>query len=119
MPGRAKFRDVVGDDNNITTDDRTYIGNSEPKFTGGFVNKFNYKGFDLNIFLSFSYGGKLFVTNYYPAIRLNLYMVSTPHHKYFAIYYDYYNHKPDNNWSQTIYHHVRMTRKYSDQILYN
>ena len=56
LPGSAKFRDVVGDDNNITTDDRTYIGNSEPKFTGGFVNKFNYKGFDLNIFLSFSYG---------------------------------------------------------------
>ena len=71
LPGSAKFRDVVGDDNNITTDDRTYIGNSEPKFTGGFVNKFNYKGFDLNIFLSFSYGGKLFVTNYYPVCGYN------------------------------------------------
>lgn len=71
LPGSAKFRDVVGDDNNITTDDRTYIGNSEPKFTGGFTNKFNYKGFDLNIFLSFSYGGKLFVTNYFPVSGYN------------------------------------------------
>jgi len=71
MPGSAKFRDIAGDDNNVTSEDRTYIGNSEPKFQGGFVNKFNYKGFDLNIFLQFSYGNKLFVTNYYPVQGYN------------------------------------------------
>ena len=65
LPGSAKFRDIVGDDGNVTSEDRTYIGNSEPKFQGGFVNKFNYKGFDLSVFMQFSYGNKMFVTNYF------------------------------------------------------
>lgn len=64
MPGSAKFANTTGDDNNVNADDKTYIGHSEPKFYGGFVNKLNYKGFDLNIFMQFSYGNELYVTNY-------------------------------------------------------
>lgn len=36
--------------------DRTYIGNPNPKFTYGIGNSFSYKGFDLNVYLSGSYG---------------------------------------------------------------
>lgn len=63
-PGSAKFTNTTEGDNNITVDDMTYIGHSEPKFYGGFTNKFSYKGFDLNVFLQFSYGNELYVTNY-------------------------------------------------------
>lgn len=42
----------------IDDKDRTFIGNPEPKFTWGFGNTFNYKGFDLNIFFTGAYGNK-------------------------------------------------------------
>lgn len=47
-------------DGEITTEDRTVVGNPQPKFIGGFTNTFNYKGFDLSIFLQFSYGNDVF-----------------------------------------------------------
>lgn len=40
----------------INEKDKTYIGNPEPKFTYGIGNTFSWKGFDLTIFLSGSYG---------------------------------------------------------------
>jgi TonB-dependent starch-binding outer membrane protein SusC len=47
-------------DGEITSDDRTVVGNPQPKFIGGFTNTFNYKGFDLSVFLQFSYGNDVF-----------------------------------------------------------
>jgi len=44
----------------IDEQDRTIIGNPEPKFVYGLNNYFSYKGFDLNIFLNGVYGNKLF-----------------------------------------------------------
>jgi hypothetical protein len=44
----------------ITTDDRTVVGNPNPKFTGGFTNNFAYNHFDLSVFLQFSYGNDVF-----------------------------------------------------------
>ncbi len=61
-PGDIKYADLNGDgvvDNN----DRTVIGNPNPKFIGGFGNNFAFKGFDLNVFLQFSYGGDLLNAN--------------------------------------------------------
>lgn len=48
------------DDGEITTNDRTIVGNPHPDFIGGFTNGFVYKGFDLNIFFQFSYGNDVF-----------------------------------------------------------
>ena len=45
-------------DGKINAEDCTFIGNPEPKFTWGFGNTFNYKGFDLNIMFSGAYGNK-------------------------------------------------------------
>ncbi len=55
-PGMWKFRDL---DNNgvITDDDKTVIGNAQPKLYGGLNNSFSWNGFDLSIFLRFSIGG--------------------------------------------------------------
>ena len=55
------FEDVNGD-GVINDEDRTYIGNPEPKFTFGIGNTFTYRDFDLSIFLSGSYGND--VVNY-------------------------------------------------------
>ncbi len=43
----------------IDNNDQTFIGNPEPKFTWGFGNTFSYKGFDLSIQFSGSYGNKI------------------------------------------------------------
>ena len=52
----------LNNDGVIDNNDQTFIGNPEPKFTWGFGNTFSYKGFDLTIFFSGSYGND--VLNY-------------------------------------------------------
>jgi TonB-linked SusC/RagA family outer membrane protein len=41
-------------------DDRMITGNPHPDFIGGFTNTFAYSGFDLSVFLQFSYGNDVF-----------------------------------------------------------
>jgi len=43
---------------------RVNMGTSLPKFSGGLTNSFNYKGFDLSILTTFSYGGLYYDGNY-------------------------------------------------------
>ena len=60
-PGMWKFKNVDGsDDNKITENDKTVIGNAYPKFYGGINNTFTYKDFDLSIFLTYSFGNDVF-----------------------------------------------------------
>jgi len=47
-----------------TDADRYYLGSSIPKVYGGITNSFQYKGFDLSIFLTYSLGGKFMDYNY-------------------------------------------------------
>lgn len=47
-------------DGKIDEEDRSYIGNPEPKFSFGINNNFTYKNFDLNIFLNGAYGNKIY-----------------------------------------------------------
>ncbi len=49
------YEDVNGD-GVIDEQDRTYLGNPEPKFTFGFNNTITWKGFDFNLFLTSSIG---------------------------------------------------------------
>jgi len=57
-PGTIKFKDVNGD-GVINNNDRTFIGNPNPKFEYGFTNNFTYKHFDLNITMSGTYGNQI------------------------------------------------------------
>ena len=41
-----------------------YQNSALPKFSGGLVNSFNYKGFDLSFLVTFSYGGLFYDGNY-------------------------------------------------------
>lgn len=58
QPGDWKFRNMDGNDV-IDENDKTVIGNASPKFYGGLNNNFAYKGFDLSIFFTFSYGNEV------------------------------------------------------------
>lgn len=48
---------VIGDD------DKTVLGTSQPKFTGGFNNNFTYKNFDLSIAMNFAVGNEVYNAN--------------------------------------------------------
>src|SRR5690606_34139559 len=62
--GDVKYKDVSGPDGvpdgKITADDRTFLGNPYPKWFGGFTNTFSYKGINLSILLTYSYGNQVY-----------------------------------------------------------
>ena len=71
--GDIQYKDINGD-GKIDANDQTAIGNPNPKFTYGFTNTFNYKAFDISIFLNGSYGAKIFnALNYQDAGLSGLY----------------------------------------------
>ncbi|WP_299546872.1 TonB-dependent receptor [Seonamhaeicola sp.] len=58
VPGDFKYRDVNGD-GVYTAEDRTIVGQEQPKFTYGFNSNFTYKGFGLSLFLQGAGGHKI------------------------------------------------------------
>lgn len=60
--GSLKLRDVNGD-GQITEADKTVIGNSNPKMTGGLNQQFTYKGFDASLFFNFVLGNDIYNAN--------------------------------------------------------
>jgi TonB-dependent starch-binding outer membrane protein SusC len=66
--GDVKYRDI-NKDGKIDVNDETFIGNPWPKLTGGFTNTFSYKGFDLSILFTASFGNDIY--NYIRAVNLN------------------------------------------------
>ena len=72
--GARRYRDLSGpegvpDGIVNATDDRTVIGDPNPDFFGGFNNTLSYRGFELNLFMQYSYGNDIFNYN---AIELEL-----------------------------------------------
>jgi len=57
--GDIKYKDLDGN-GVIDERDQTYIGNPWPDFSFGFTNNFTYKGFDLTVLLTGSYGNDVF-----------------------------------------------------------
>lgn len=55
VPGDRKYIDLDGD-NEITTNDRTKISDSNPKFSASLGNSFTWKNWDLNVFLEGVFG---------------------------------------------------------------
>lgn len=62
--GDVKYKDVGGPegvpDGIIDANDRTFLGNPYPKWFGGFTNTFSFKGFDVSILLTYSYGNQVY-----------------------------------------------------------
>lgn len=57
--GELIYRDLNGD-GKISTSDRTYIGDPNPKFIYGMTNHFYYKNFTLSVFIQGSYGNDIY-----------------------------------------------------------
>jgi TonB-linked SusC/RagA family outer membrane protein len=57
--GDAVYHDVTGD-GEITSADRTFVGNPNPKYWGGIDNTFSWGGFELNGFVQFVQGVSIF-----------------------------------------------------------
>lgn len=54
--GTIKVADFNGD-GVINSNDRTIVGNRQPKFLGGFTNRFSYRGLDLTVVGTYRVGG--------------------------------------------------------------
>ncbi|MHB9055203.1 MAG: SusC/RagA family TonB-linked outer membrane protein [Paludibacteraceae bacterium] len=71
--GDVKYKDISGPagkpDGKIDSYDQTYIGNPWPKLFGGFTNTFSYKGFDLSILFTYSFGNDVY--NYLASVNSN------------------------------------------------
>jgi TonB-linked SusC/RagA family outer membrane protein len=57
-PGDRKYKDLDGN-GVLNAADRTYIGNANPKYFGGFSNEFSYKGFELSAIFNFVQGNSI------------------------------------------------------------
>ncbi|HEY8894631.1 MAG TPA: TonB-dependent receptor [Niastella sp.] len=65
QPGDLKLKKLSDDKSNMTIgeNDRTVLGNAQPKFTGGLNQQFTYKGFDMSVFVNWSVGNKVYNAN--------------------------------------------------------
>src|SRR5690606_31045336 len=61
-PGDIRFRDL-NNDGKIDDNDRTFLGNPNPSFIFALNNSFNWKGFDLSIFIQGIAGNKIYNAN--------------------------------------------------------
>ena len=60
--GDIIYEDINKDGDIDTVHDSQFVGSANPLFTGGISSLFTWKGFDLSILLSYSYGNKLYQT---------------------------------------------------------
>jgi TonB-dependent starch-binding outer membrane protein SusC len=61
-PGDIRYIDT-NKDGVINMNDRQLIGKTEPKFFGGIMNVFNYRGFELVVFIQGMYGNQIWNGN--------------------------------------------------------
>ena len=90
QPGDPKLKDLNGD-GKVTAEDQTVIGHGLPLHTGGFTNTFEWKNFDLSVFLQWSYGND--VINYN---RVKLESLSDRHINQLATVKDHWTPRIDN-----------------------
>jgi len=78
QPGMPRYADL-NNDGVVDANDQTIIGRGDPIHIGGFTNNFEYGGFDLSVFLQWSYGNyilnanRLFFDNGMKKKDLNMY----------------------------------------------
>lgn len=69
-PGDRRYKDL-NNDHKIDDNDRTIIGQAQPKYVGGITNNFSYKGVDLSFFLQGVSGSNILNANRFELEYLN------------------------------------------------
>ena len=70
--GNMFYEDAEGNPTLTPSDkDKRYIGNANPKFTFGMTNNFSWKGLNLNILLTGSYGNDIFNASKIEMVGMN------------------------------------------------
>lgn len=69
-PGDRRYVDL-NNDGVINGNDRSIVGNAQPKFIGGITNTFSYKGVELSVFLQGVYGNDILNINRFELEQLN------------------------------------------------
>jgi TonB-linked SusC/RagA family outer membrane protein len=75
-PGMIKLKNISGEDNKVTVDDRTIIGDANPVHTGGLTINSRIYGFDLSAVFYWSCGNDIYNAN-----KIE-YTSSTPRYQY-------------------------------------
>jgi TonB-linked SusC/RagA family outer membrane protein len=52
---------LTDDDGLPVSESNVYLGNNQPKWMGGLLNSFSYKGFDFSFLIDMRYGGKVYM----------------------------------------------------------
>jgi TonB-linked SusC/RagA family outer membrane protein len=64
QPGDMKFKKLSSKASMlIDEEDKTVIGNAQPKLIGGFNHQFVYKNFDMSVFMNWAIGGDVYNAN--------------------------------------------------------
>lgn len=63
QPGTIKLKDLNGDGQVRLENDRTVIGNANPKHIGGLNNQFTFGNFDASVFVNWVYGNSVYNAN--------------------------------------------------------
>ncbi|QEC43389.1 SusC/RagA family TonB-linked outer membrane protein [Pseudobacter ginsenosidimutans] len=90
-PGTMRIKDINGDGRITNDSDRVVLGNANPKFTGGWNNQFQYKNFDLSVFVNFVYGNDVYNAN-----KIEWTDASFPHLNMLSVMKDRWRNIDDN-----------------------
>lgn len=97
-PGQVRVKDLNNDGKITEEGDRKIIGNSMPKWTGGFTSTMNYKNFDFSFFLYTSQGATM-LSNFHDSFGFAY--DDDPARLWNGYRTDYWTpDNPTNNWFQ-------------------
>ncbi len=99
-PGQVRVKDIDGDGSITPENDRTVIGNSTPKWTGGITNTLNYKNFDFSVFV-YTSQGNMFRSAFHSSNSFAHDGGGEPHRLFSSYDVDYWTpDNPTNEWYQ-------------------
>ena len=105
----------------LRTPDFVEFGSALPKWTGGFLNTFNYKGINLSVFIDFKLGNKMLSGTNFNAIRHGLHM-KTLEGREGGVIGDGVNQAGDKNTvaaaAQTYWEHLR-SQQIVESVIYD
>lgn len=106
----------------LRTTDFVLFGSGLPKWTGGFLNSFNYKGISLTVFVDYKLGGKMLSGTNFNAVRHGLHMRTLEGREAGYVIGDGVNQAGEKNTAQaavqTYWEHLR-SQQIIESVVYN